>query len=560
MAIFALGASAGAAAAAASPADWMYEPTTFTEIRLTLPSSQYELLEDANYDEYVEGFFSLAETSGTPGSVGPFSAPIKVGVKLKGSIGSRRNINEKAALKIKFDEFVDDQTFEGLEKMTLNNMVQDPSFIHETLAYKAFHDMGVYAPHTGFSYLWVNGKSYGLHLNIETQDKVALEKVFGPFQNPPQHLYEGEYQADVSSAPWHGTSEPRWKKLEVDEGKKTSKGDLETLLAAVEGGGGTFSERVAKYADLTEMSRMWLVEKYIEHWDGYSGSAVNEYQPNNYYLYSDAAGRFQILPWGTDQTWETASESRHDVQFGGPGGALFEDCKGDPACWSMFESAGSEALTKLSAVGLGTTARCSAAAVMPWREYENTAPEGKKPPQSVAVTKEKQQKVREFIASRPAELASFLGVAAPPKTSDASACPPLRPVGGFPKPPPPTVPVAPATGTPNQFESITPPPTPRLEFGRRQMLPGAIVLNLQASGPGKVQVEGSFGGGSRRATACRGRAEAGVAGSLQVRCRLTKALRRRLQERATYVSVTATLVTAPGVAQARTISLRLAKR
>jgi hypothetical protein len=76
-------ACATASAAAASPADWMYEPTTFTEIRLTLPPASFELLENAEYDDYVEGTFELAETDGVPGQVGPFSAPLTVGIKLK---------------------------------------------------------------------------------------------------------------------------------------------------------------------------------------------------------------------------------------------------------------------------------------------------------------------------------------------------------------------------------------------------------------------------------------------------------------------------------------------
>jgi hypothetical protein len=138
----------------------------------------------------------------------------------------------------------------GLEKMTLNNMVQDPSMIHETVTYGAFHAMGVPAPHTGFTYLTVNGKSYGVHLNIEMQDVQSVENAFGtPFSEPPQHLYEGEYGADVSNS--------KWEALEVSEGKKKNPGDkadLEAFVAAVESSGG-FAQRVAAVADLNEMTK-----------------------------------------------------------------------------------------------------------------------------------------------------------------------------------------------------------------------------------------------------------------------------------------------------------------
>jgi hypothetical protein len=58
-------------------------------------------------------------------------------------------------------------------------------------------------------------------------------------------------------------------------------------------------------ADLGEMTRMWAGEQYIGHWDGYSvRTGVN--WPNNYYLHSDEAGRFSMLPTGIDQTFHDA--------------------------------------------------------------------------------------------------------------------------------------------------------------------------------------------------------------------------------------------------------------
>ena len=187
-----LAVAAAPATAAESPADWMYSPRTISEIDLTLPPASWKTLEEHPEDEYVPGTFSIAETDGTPGTAGPFTAPIEVGVRLKGGeLGSLRTLDQKAAFKIKFDAFVEGQTFLGLEKMTLNNMVEDPSMVHEAAAYEAFRALGVPSPQTGFAYLRVNGESFGLHLNIETQDKIALEKQLGPFLSPPQPSTRG---------------------------------------------------------------------------------------------------------------------------------------------------------------------------------------------------------------------------------------------------------------------------------------------------------------------------------------------------------------------------------
>ena len=73
---------------------------------------------------------------------------------------------------------VSGQRFFGLKTLTLNNMVQDPSMIHELLAYKVFRSAGVAAPRTGYAYLRVNGADYGVYLNIETLDTVMLPRWF----------------------------------------------------------------------------------------------------------------------------------------------------------------------------------------------------------------------------------------------------------------------------------------------------------------------------------------------------------------------------------------------
>jgi len=555
-----------AARAAGGPANWMYEPTSFAEVQLTLPPTSIAELE-AEPKEYVEGTFSLAETDGTPGSAGPFSAPLTVGIELKGNTGSLRSVNEKAAFKIKFDKFVENQSFLGLEKMTLNNMVQDASMIHETLTYQAFHDMGVPAPHTGFAYLTVNGKSYGLHLNIETQDAQSLENAFGtPFMAPPQHLYSGEYGADVSNA--------KWEALEVSEGKKKNPGDkadLEAFVAAVEASG-SFSQRVAAVADLSEMTKDWLVEKYVGNWDGYAGRALDSLHPNNYYLYSDAAGRFQMMPWGTDQTWQHGQ----DLDFGGGSGVLFSDCLADTGgCKQQYLAAGREALTVLSAPRLDTVARCAAADVRPWQEFEAVTSEAEKLPDPQldgAETLERAESevddTREFVETRPADLAGYLGMPTPTAEPTEAPCPPLRPVGGFPPPSEPT-----ATPTPPPADSGTAPaPAPAPAPASVAAMPPAagqvtlsgwsvkgktIAIALEVPDPGRVTVEGRFGHPAK--TACGGKSTAVAAGGVEVACLLTDRFAGLLRQRWRRVRLEVRYVPDAGAAEHLRRAIRLAR-
>ncbi|HTT95028.1 MAG TPA: CotH kinase family protein [Solirubrobacterales bacterium] len=575
-ALIALAGTCPAASAVGGPANWMYEPTSFTEVHLTLPQASITALE-AEPKEYVEGTFSIAETDGTPGSAGPFSAPLTVGIELKGSLGSMRRLSEKAAFKIKFDKFVDGQSFLGLEKMTLNNMVQDPSMVHEATTYEAFHRMGVPAPHVGYTYLTVNGESYGVHLNIETQDAQSLENEFGtPFTAPPQHLYSGEYGADVSNELLHETAQKKWEALEVSEGKKKEKGDLEALVAAVEGTTPSFSERVAGVADLTEMTKDFLVEKFVGNFDGYAGIAPDYYRPNNFYLYSDTAGRFQLMPWGTDQTWQ----SDEHVDFGTGGGILFSECMADLAgCRQTYLQAAREGLSALDATTLDTVARCAALELRPWQEREATESNWLRLPDPAEDAAENLQKetdevaaTRAFIASRPGELAAFLGEPAPPPGSEP-ACPPLRPIGGFvepeaePEPEPEPEPKA-DDGSPDapvvgpgaaSSPGPTPPGAPTTSAGlavvRVAHRGDSIALRLDVPGPGRAILRGSYG--NRAWAACRGSAAVSDAGVATVACDFTGRFSSLLRRRWRRIRLDARFVSSTGSVEAIARSLEL---
>lgn len=388
--------------AAEDPAATLYDPDSIGVIKLELSPAAIQALTVDPEGEYQAGTFSYAETDGTPTGIGSFSEPQPVEVRLKGS-GSFRPLGQKAAFKLKFPK---KEPFRGLRKMTLNNMVQDRSMVHERLAYEVFASVGVPHSRTGFVDVVLNGQDYGVHLNIESLDKVALEKRFGVFQDPPQHLYEGEYNADVAPS--------RVGLIEADEGDEADRSDLDALVTVVNGGSGDWSDRVEPHADLPEMTRMWAAEHYMGHVDGYSGQD-RENMPNNFYLYSDTAGRFQMLPWGTDQTWVEKQS------FTASAGVLFDGCLADTSCNAMYKAANGEVLQKVPALDLDTVARCTAAMLAPWQALEPSGIRQASASQiasAVAAT-------RTWIAQRPAEAAAYVGIPAPVAESPRPC-----PVGG----------------------------------------------------------------------------------------------------------------------------------
>ncbi|HET9197572.1 MAG TPA: CotH kinase family protein [Solirubrobacterales bacterium] len=378
----------------------MYRPGVVNVIKLELPEASYEALQESPEGDYQPGTFSMAVTDGTPDGIGAFSPPLEAQIRLKGS-GSFRPLGQKAAFKVKFAKKT---PFHGLRKMTLNNMVQDVSMVHEALSYRLFHVLGVPASRTSYAEVWVNGVNYGLHTNIESLDKVALEKRFGTFEDPPQHLYEGEYNADITAG--------RISLLEVDEGDEKDRSDLNALAAASNNPGGDWSDAVAPHANLVEMTRMWMGEKYIGHVDGYAGEA-NTNRPNNFYLYSDPAGQFRMLPWGTDQTWV------FNAPFGTAGGSLFTKCIADASCLALYKAAGHRALQIVPELDLNGMASCLATRLAPWQKREPAAMAPNSPGAiSSAVTATKG-----FLNAERSRLATYLGVPAPPPPTTPGACP-----------------------------------------------------------------------------------------------------------------------------------------
>ena len=359
-------------------AAWLFDPTAVVEIELGLPLSSREALA-TEPNTYQDGTFALTTTGGSHG-------PLDVGIRLKGGLGSGRTLEQKAAFKVKFSHSVGGQRFFGLKTLTLNNMVQDPSQLHETLAYEAFRAMGVAAPRTGFAYVRVDGADYGLYLNVEEMDDISLPRWF----DSTQHLYEGEYGADVVPG--------ELDQFEVDEGSESDLSDLEALIEASRhdlwsGPGLDWSDGVSQIVDLEQMTRMWAVEKYIGHWDGYAGNP-GPLHPNNYYLHSDDAGRFSMLPWGTDQTWVFR------IGFQGDTGHLFHGCMLDAGCARMYRDAVYEARDVIAGLGLDSRAESTADLLFEWQQLDPRREH------SLVEIEAWVGALRDFLAVRPGDVAN----------------------------------------------------------------------------------------------------------------------------------------------------------
>ena len=209
----------------------------------------------------------------------------EVGVRKKGFVGSQSDT--KPSLKLRFDKYVDGQALGGvMERMTLNNSVQDPSFVNICMSYRVFAAAGSPAPRCNFATVSVNGKDLGLYVHVEEFKKPFLRH---HFDSAGGNLYEGTV-SDFTPE-YRGTIE---KKTNEDEDDWS---DIDAVVAALEDTSDAGLEALAEIVDLDRFLTFWATEVLVGHWDGYAGHR------NNYWFYRDG-GRFVFLPWGTDGTFQ----------------------------------------------------------------------------------------------------------------------------------------------------------------------------------------------------------------------------------------------------------------
>lgn len=339
------GESGGGAGAPTDESAELYDPEHVPRFDIELPpDSVASLMNDPG--TYVTGTLRYGTETVS-----------NIGVRIKGE-GSSRPLTAKAALKLKFDEFVDGQSFRGLRRLTLNNMVEDPSFLAERLAYHVFRLANLPAPRCNSALVSVNGEAYGLYANVEAEDKTFLRRWFA---SDDGNLYE---EGQVDFVPGAETQFD----LETNE-KENDRTDLATLIQLVSTATPeNFMEHVGQKLDMEHFLRFTAAEAAVNQWDMY---AYTVFWPNNFRIYHDpTTRRFVLLPWGMDLSMKPYRDSGKPFigvfslarQYDRPNGRvtaglLFQRCLESAPCKtalshaleeiaSVYENAGLEQLAE----------------------------------------------------------------------------------------------------------------------------------------------------------------------------------------------------------------------
>jgi hypothetical protein len=341
---------------------------TIREVRIELPQTSYDLI---NAQSQPPGCVPFLRDY-YPGSVTLDGVRYDgAGVRTKGGCGSSRTLEGKAGLKVNLSwndpaagGCPPERRSHGLKRLTLNNLVQDRSFVHERLAYHFYQLMGVPTPRANHARVFVNDAFWGLYAHVETIDRRFLSRWFADNDGM---LYEGTYFCDLVPANVPPADEDTFcisRKFRLSECEPPAAGgdpedytpiramvqELEALLA-----GPDMYPAVASIFDFDTFLSMWAVETIIGHWDGYTIEIVN-----NYRIYHDpSTDLWTFIPTGVDQTFD------RNIAVGSAAGRLAQRCWAEEDCKAVFLARVAFAIDVFEQADLGTLAEELRAQIAP---------------------------------------------------------------------------------------------------------------------------------------------------------------------------------------------------
>ncbi|MGF9697396.1 CotH kinase family protein [Paenibacillus sp. MABNR03] len=194
--------------------------------------------------------------------------------------------SDRYSFRLKFDKYDKTQTLLGLDKMVLNNNYADPSYMREVLHYEALRSIGMDVPMTNYVNLYVNGELVGFYTGVEAVDDSYLERNYGEdYENGV--LYdtdERSYLQYEEGSDYSTLTED----LGTDENKTKLKNFIKTLNDMPEGEKGD----IESVLDVDSALQYIAGNMVFGNYDSYNGD-----KGHNYMLYSDADGKFTVVPW-----------------------------------------------------------------------------------------------------------------------------------------------------------------------------------------------------------------------------------------------------------------------
>lgn len=238
--------------------------------------------------------------------------------------------NDRYSFKVEFDHYDGVSTYHGLDKLSLNNLIQDNTCMKDFLVYRLMAAFGAAAPLCSYVWLTVNGEPWGLYLAVEGIEDAFLERNYG---SAGGNLYKPDsmsFGGGRGNGGGMGSSDVKLQYVDDDpdsypnifDNAKTAvtAADKTRLIAALKilGGEGNIEDAV----DVEQVIRYLVVHGFVCNGDSYTGTMVH-----NYYLYEED-GLLSMLPWdynlafGGFQTADASGAVNEPIDTPVTGGSL----------------------------------------------------------------------------------------------------------------------------------------------------------------------------------------------------------------------------------------------
>ena len=233
--------------------------------------------------------------------------------------------NDRYSFKVEFDRYDSALTYYGLDKLCLNNIIQDNTYMKDYLCYRLMAEMGVASPLCSYVYVSVNGSDWGLYLAVEGVEESFLQRNYGSdygelykpdsqsmgggrgngkefdmddFENAEDANDKADNAQPGGKGDMNSSDDTLLKYIDDDpdsypnifDNAKTdvSSSDKKRLIAALKTLSGDEPESAV---DVDKVIRYFVVHNFVLNFDSYTGSMIH-----NYYLY-ESDGQLQMIPW-----------------------------------------------------------------------------------------------------------------------------------------------------------------------------------------------------------------------------------------------------------------------
>lgn len=234
--------------------------------------------------------------------------------------------SERYSFKIEFDHYETGKSYYGLDKLVLNNLIQDNTYMKDYLTYEMMRAEGVPAPLCSYTEVTINGEEWGLYLAIEGIEESFVKRNYGSVSGnlyKPDSMQMGGGKGNGKDfggiGSFSGNSSVRLQYSDdnfssyseiFDSAKQDiTNADKERLIESLKNL--SVQENIPETVDTETVIKYFAIHNFVCNGDSYTGSMVH-----NYYLYEDN-GKLSMIPWDYNLAFGTfmGSDATNQVNY-----------------------------------------------------------------------------------------------------------------------------------------------------------------------------------------------------------------------------------------------------